>query len=299
MSINGPEVSVAFVLPSLAKTFAAADGSSSLTSAPAFSQCALTSPQRFATAEFAELFPSAFKAHTVAGSGITAQNILGLVYNSETGYYNPSLPGSMATSGLADFGTRLKAVFHNIPAGVTLYTSTGPVTFAAGVPHAVTPGNPLLQLNAGLTGTETGTYAPVPSTITLDGIPAAALQTVNGTATAIWEVTGANPLVGETFNFPLWIGYPGATAGSATVNASYAPTSPAFDASGGHVARDSTFPIPRFLDTSTASTIFSIVNPFTLTGTSANFSSAAANASFGVNISDESSAGPPFPTHPS
>src|SRR5262249_14258171 len=152
--------------------------------------------------QFSENFPSAFKTRTSAGTGITAQNTLALIYNSESGYYNSGLSGSL---GLADFGTRLKAVFNNIPPGVTLYISTGLVTFSGGAPQAGAGGSPLTVAQAGLTVNETGAYAPVSATQTLDGIPAAALQVNNGTATAIWEVTGANPLESGTYMFPLWI----------------------------------------------------------------------------------------------
>src|SRR5262249_50046660 len=100
----------------------------------------------FGQLNFNELFPTAFKTRTVAGSGLTTQDTLGIVYNSESGYVNPRLAsplgtggGSLASgeSGLADYGTRLKATFNNIPNGVAIFvavnnfpqsTTTSPTT---------------------------------------------------------------------------------------------------------------------------------------------------------------------------
>src|SRR5207248_671839 len=92
---------------------------------------------------YTEQFPSAFKKKNVASSstsptGTGEQNVLsgigGITYNTESGYTvgspaggtalpNPSVSSTSGTVGVgqADFGTRLKAVFNNIPAGVTLF----------------------------------------------------------------------------------------------------------------------------------------------------------------------------------
>ncbi|HLI84201.1 MAG TPA: hypothetical protein VKV17_09810 [Bryobacteraceae bacterium] len=73
------------------------------------------------------------------------------------------------------------------------------------------------------------------------------------TATAVWEVVSATPFDIERFHFAAFVSYSGyaATAGAATVNLSYAPTSTAGSAS------DSAS-IPRFLDTSSASPAFHV-----------------------------------------
>src|SRR5205823_14382344 len=70
-------------------------------------------------------------------SGATSQNVPGTIYNTESGFY--SLAGLTASTGpgtttaaspnigLADTGTRLKAIFSNIPAGVSVFASTSNV----------------------------------------------------------------------------------------------------------------------------------------------------------------------------
>ena len=45
-----------------------------------------------------------------------------LVYNTESGFFNPAF--AELNAGLADFGTRLRAVFNNVPSGVRLFAAT-------------------------------------------------------------------------------------------------------------------------------------------------------------------------------
>jgi hypothetical protein len=66
-----------------------------------------------------------------AGQGIPTQtspgnqNVPGQLYNSESNFVLP-VPGG-GTAGLADFGTRLKATFSNLPTGVRIFVSTANV----------------------------------------------------------------------------------------------------------------------------------------------------------------------------
>ena len=106
-----------------------------------FGQCAAPlGAMLTAQVHFIEGFATAFKtrvvplsntewASTVPNTGSPGQNIPGSLYagftsNSESGFIMPTdtatVGGNIYTAGLADFGTRLKAVFTNIPAGVTL-----------------------------------------------------------------------------------------------------------------------------------------------------------------------------------
>src|ERR1017187_6998865 len=106
-----------------------------------FGQCAAPlGAMLTAQVHFIEGFATAFKtrvvplsntewASTVPNTGSPGQNIPGSLYagftsNSEAGFIMPTdtatVGGNIYTAGLADFGTRLKAVFTNIPAGVTL-----------------------------------------------------------------------------------------------------------------------------------------------------------------------------------
>jgi hypothetical protein len=168
-----------------------------------------------------------------------------------------------SVAGLADWGTRLKAVFNNIPNGVSLYVSV------AGTPI----GGPDIAL---LTSSETGAYAPVSASsnitpalvsgfvpnsngTTFSGTPAGAAQltVTNGSATAVWEDLYSDPNTFVSLSFGVYLIYtanPGANSpalGTSTVNMSYAPTSTVTTASSAN--------IPRFADTSTATNVFTIV----------------------------------------
>jgi hypothetical protein len=248
----------------------------------ALAQCGGGGPTALQILRYSENFATAFKIRTQV-----PQNVPGTIYNSESGLQptpvtstSAALPASV---GLADFGTRLKAVFNNVPAGVRLFVSTTNVIndFQLTVPSGA------FFSVAQLTASETGAFAAQPgnTNITIgSNVVTAALaeiQVVNGTATAVWEVTSTNPSAIEgqgtpsgtttaqsnpgTFDFAVYQQFtanPGANSppvGQATVNMSFAPTPPvAFSASAGAVA-SSSLPIPRFADTSSANNILSIV----------------------------------------
>jgi len=271
VSINNPQVTVAFVQTSL-QTSITKVGSTTVVAATNISllQCVGTTLTQttapvdgeFGQFNFIELFPTAFKTHTTAGSGITAQNVLGLVYNSESGYYNPNMGGNLATAGLSDFGTRLRAVFNNVPNGVSIFVAVSNTGFSA-------VANPLTGTSATMVSSETTVdgstgFTPVSATTTTGGgiwqIPI-----TNGSGEAVWEVTAANPLVSQTYSFTY---YAIATAspstnspsvGTATVNLWYADTAPeAFTASSGTTAQTASVVVPRFVDASTASNVLSV-----------------------------------------
>jgi hypothetical protein len=273
-AINNPTQIVGFVQTSLTTSLTAVGTTTALVASNlAIQQCAgigVTGGRiaQIGQLNFTELFPTAFKTRTTAGSGVTLQNTLGLIYNAESGYYNANLNGaSITNSGLADYGTRLKAVFNNVPNGVTIFVSVNNNN-----PSAIS--SPTSGLAAQLTSSESGAFSPVSSTTTSLGGPAISpaipstglyqVPTTNGSGMAVWEVLAANPLASQTFSFTY---YAVATAspstnspavGTATVNMSYAPTpTAAFTASAGGVA-SSSLTIPRFIDTSTASNALSV-----------------------------------------
>lgn len=197
---------------------------------------------RFATLRFQKLLPAfPFKTRTLASfvdsntsPTPVVQNVPGFLYATESGFYNPALTGpsgSLATAGLADFGTRIEATFSDIPAGVSLWVSTLPATFTNGIPAANTTGSV-----ARLIGSDTAAFSPVTPIATLDGMAVAPLQLVNGSGTAVWEVLSVNQTQAENFDFPVWITYSGVAGGTASVTGSYGPTS----------GIQST-PIPRFV----------------------------------------------------
>jgi hypothetical protein len=202
-------------------------------------QCFSQTNTEVATITFSEAFPTAFKLRlaTLNGDGTPApQDTPGQIVFSESGFF----PGGSGAPGLADFGTRLKAVFKNIPAGATV---TVPLTLTDSVTGAIAT---LVSSEAGaMSASDTGD-----------------LTATNGSATAVWEVTTLDPnsnflidnLTGSvTVSFTANPGQNSPALGTATVQGSFAPTSTVTTAS-------RAAPIPRFADTSTATNAF-LINP--------------------------------------
>jgi len=237
-----------------------------------------TVPVVFENLRYSEQFPSAFKTRVnpINSPGLNGQssgalqNVPGYNYISESGFIpagaGAQLTGESAVPGLADFGTRLKAVFSNIPAGVSIYVSAG--------------GTPASEYGANTTtlgGSPTTTVTLVPSatylygTGTLVGLTATTTSPIGlvqlpvsgGTATAVWEVVTTSTSTTENVDLPVYFLYaasPGTNSpaiGTATVNMEYAPT--AADIGGTITAASSSQPIPRFIDTSTATSFFTVV----------------------------------------
>lgn len=198
-----------------------------------FSQCAApTGPMLSAKLHFQKGFAPAFKTRTVPQSDTpwastmptASQNIPGGLYNgfasiSESGFVFPALmAANSSVAGLADYGSRLKAVFTNIPAGVVLYVST-----SSGASPAV-PGGTAKTSYAVLMATDQSHEAdsdgagltPLTSTVMgSDGLPAYLLPISGGAAAAIWEVVNSNPNAVDELAFSVYVSYtPGApTAG--------------------------------------------------------------------------------------
>ncbi|MBI2687919.1 MAG: hypothetical protein HYX27_16545 [Acidobacteria bacterium] len=225
------------------------------------------------------------------------QNTPGAIYNSETGFYNTS-PVSVSVScggtpltctntaggsvnglsaaGLADHGTRLMARFANVPAGVVLYASVYPVVTCSDCGPSSRPAITasrnatsssltqarLVTTDANGGGAFSAVIATNTSTEALlatgnPTIASAPIALNNGAGTAVWEVMNADPLVSQTYEFGIGVSYTANTSnnlpglGSATVAGSFAPLSTVTTAS-------ASAPVPRFADTSTARTIFTI-----------------------------------------
>jgi hypothetical protein len=280
----------------------------------ALAQCGGGGPNALSILRFSENFATAFKIRTQP-----SQNVPGTIYNSESGLQitTPPMP---ANTGLADFGTRLKAVFNNVPAGVRLFVSTTNVINDFQLGPILPSGT---NSAAALVASETGAFAAQPgntnitigNTIITGGL--AEIPVVNGTATAVWEVLSTNPAaiegqttsnpgstVGQsnpgTFDFAVYQQFtanPGANSppvGQATVNMSYAPTPPvAFSAAAGAVA-SSSLPIPRFADTSSATNILSIV----LCNTVLLFPFVTNQSGFDTGLAISNTTTDPFSTRP-
>jgi uncharacterized protein (TIGR03437 family) len=245
MPITNPTQFVGLVRNSLATSVLTPDGSGP-GSGWRFNQCS-PGRQRVGALAFSARDPFAFRKRSYApfvdantSPAPQVQNVPGLIYKTETGFYDPALTGPNAgfpALGLADAGTRLRAVIRNIPPGSTVHVSATGVAFTGGVPAAVTTGTV-----ARLIQDESLPFAATPATATLDDIPAAELQVVNGTATAVWEVLSADPAATETHHFLVWVQPGDAAPATATVAQSYAPFTAGF--------------IPQFADTSSAATLF-------------------------------------------
>lgn len=242
--------------------------------APNLSQCvdhnaglaggtAFSPPFRTGYLRFVEGFASAFKRLSPAIPGspdelpiFENQPTPGLIDpGTETGFHNfdvfTGFPGPLAPliafSGSPDQGTRLKAQFNNVPAGVKIFLPTAvdltdpvgnPTGFARSIFTAPDGSGPFIQTS--------------PNQFGLFQVPL-----VNGTGQAVYEVLKSSSSATERAFVEYIVAYradpaaglPG--AGTATVDLSFAPTSQVQTASGG--------PIPRFASTpSVTRDLFSI-----------------------------------------
>lgn len=227
---------------------AAGDGPVNDQTGAEFPNCTAVTKQRFANLRIAPLNGNSLRRANWAYDGVTgaagppeAQADLNWYYTTESGFFNPDFPSTnhLNQAGLASSGTRLRATFTGLPAGATLYASTVAVTYTNGVPAA--SGADTIQIR--MASSETGVFAPVAATETLDGLPAVALPVTQGTATAVWEVVAQNAQILGNVDIPLWVSLPGQTVGlgTASVAVRLAPVSTETGAS-------ETAPQPRFAD---------------------------------------------------
>jgi hypothetical protein len=290
--INNPQQIVGFVLPSLSTSIV---GATSATLGRVVQQCfgiSGISGAAFGTIvnpalrlRYTELFQTAFKP-VIAGPWIgttsqpgppttSQQNTPGLIYNSESGYTNQLLLGGgfLNAAGLADFGTRLKAVFNNIPNGVSVFVSidnqnstAAPQIIPTGADVAVNRGQ-----YARLTSSATGTFSAVAANslgTTASGEPAGAWKvplSTTGSGQAVWEILSSDPLVSQSYDFNVWfVASPSPATnspaiGTGSVNLSYAPTPSDSGLTIAQAGAAQTGPIPRFADTSTGTNVIQIV----------------------------------------
>jgi len=310
MPISNLNPVVAFIASSLAPSVSSAQG---------FAQCNQTGKNNAAVfagiLNYTENFPTAFKTRVdgqkaSGASGFTStvtQNVPGTAYNSESGFIangagtntflspavaNSTVSGGGFTAGLADYGTRLKAQFFNVPSGVVLYVSTTNIfgnssTFAPPIAASTTPttASPLgvttatsyaVLLSTGSESASDSTGTLPLSAVTTSfssssplgglGTNIAAITSTGSTIVVVWEVINTQPTVNETMSFAYALGYsgvtqtfpPAPTTGGVTLTYAPTPTNGAFSASSGGTTAVNTM-IPRFADTSTgASKSFTI-----------------------------------------
>lgn len=175
---------------------------------------------------------------------------------------NANLTGATyySNAGLADFGTRLQAVFNNIPNGVNLFVTTNQLSatgYSTGTAKAVliqSDSAPFLGQTATTSGTANYNY-----TTANGNVAVSQLTVTNGTATATWEVTAESALAIEDLFFGVTASYSANPQSNSpainiqsTVNGRFAPISTVT------VASLAGTPIPRFVDTSSAINTFVI-----------------------------------------
>jgi hypothetical protein len=294
--INNPSQIVGFVQNGLEFAVRNASSGDTLSTSFGFQQCinrttgsSSTSGRPvsgFARLRYTEGFATSFKTRTAAQASPGAlcdsstcsavdptlytspapvpQNVPGTVYNSESGFYAPGLIGATFTDvpnpGLADFGTRLKATFTDVPAGVRIFVSIYEVNS--------TGGNRAIMV-----GTESGAFFPVTAltdtfglNASIQGIDVAEVPIVNGAGTAVWEIVAHDPLQIGRVEFSVHAAFSTfdvannlpAAPSQARVSGSFAPTPPAFNAADGARRQGASFPIPRFVDLGTARNLFRI-----------------------------------------
>jgi len=185
---------------------------------------------------YKELFASAFKTRvdpTVPGqrsgqSSALVQDRPGTIYNSESGF-TLAAPGS-APAGLANFGTRFKAVFRNVPKGARVFVSLTNVTVDPATGLATGPVANSSPSFAELVTGETRPFSvPMPGART----PGTNIELVeinssheNRTATAVWEIVNTSPTAIDTLHFGVFVSYAKSllAQGPATVDLGYAST---------------------------------------------------------------------------
>lgn len=262
--INNPQQTTGFVLTGLNFSLRNASGSGGLSSNGAsFLQCVDVnddiagdpsddlSTGLSGHVRFGENFASSFKVRNVSGTpnanvdsspAPTAQDQLGSVYNTESGFYNPVLAISNGgrSAGLADHGTRLMARWSNIPQGVQVFVGV----YEAGRDET----NSRVRL-VSTDANGAGSFSAVAATSSDEG-GLAPVSLTGGAGVAVWEVMNADPIVTETIDIAFAFAFVSNTSsnlpalGTGSVNGNFAPISTVTTAS-------SSAPIPRFVDTAT------------------------------------------------
>lgn len=248
--VNTPVQTVGFVQTGLA---------TSVSGAGTLRQCQsiLRDPRR-AAVTFTETFATSFKIRTLSEDGAPSQGVPGAIYNTESGLIIGSVAGNSRTAGLADFGTRLRATFNNIPNGLAVWVSLVNID-EDGNPVA-SNATPFAQLTATSQAGSMSAFATVSATAGLVQVPI-----TDGTGVAVWEVLNASPLATESLRFGVHFAStanPGANIpalGTGTVSLSFAPAPPAFLVDVGGLPAATTPPIPRFVNTGVSRNVVTIV----------------------------------------
>jgi hypothetical protein len=282
MPINNPQQIVAFIARGLV---------SGAASSVSFKQCSsvnatgstlgllVGAPNGIGNAgvvKATEGFASAFKVRNISvfpaigGPNFptatpSPQDIPGVIYSdTESGFYNPvHFPANVVPAGLADFGTRIKVEFQNVPTGAHVYVPLTLFPGAAGVVNGTgTAGSSPLaggSLILNLVTSEAGAYTAAAASAF--GATLAEVTLTAGAGEAVYEVVAANQSVVEEADIPITVAYvanPGTNSPAigpvATAGVSCAPTTTPPDT----LAELAAVPVPRFVDTGLQVARFSI-----------------------------------------
>lgn len=291
--INNPQQTVAFIQPGLTfgtRTIGGSAGVNYLQCVSNNSGAATSATSTMGNGgrhvlRFTEGFASSFKSRGFLGNrggqtptpntnvdvspAVQAQNTPNNNYFAETGFYNPNSPsvGAAPTNnalaaGLASQGTRLRARFTNVPAGVVLYASVYSVTsssdpFVTGIGTVSTSDVRLVSTNEDGAGAFSAVASTNTSTTNGFAVPSAQISLSNGAGTAVWEVMNHNPFSTDTVEVLVSVAYVANTSsnlpalGTASVAGSFAPLSTVGTAT-------TTDLQPRFAPTGSPVTLFNV-----------------------------------------
>ena len=230
-----------------------ADSSAPLSGKPLCLKQSAAYGQRIATLRFSEGFDDAFKpragslrAERVIPFSTSAENCR--IRIGESGPFNVAFndsTGAVSVCGLADFGTRLVAVFNNVPAGVMIFVSRNAKS------------NSSDEIVAMLTQSDIGSFSAVQATGVIEGESVTQLTLTNGTGIAVWEIMRRDRDGTTWLEFSVYVRFESNPAvnspalGTATVTGDFAPGTTVISASPSH-------PVPRFQRLSGVAPLFTI-----------------------------------------
>jgi hypothetical protein len=276
VSVTNPTVTVGYIQQSFQGSFRNGTNAAAVATST-FYQCQPQINTPVAFLRFSELFGTAFKTRVNGANGGSGtgyypltvsstqiQNIPGAIYNSESGFVSnfgaTTTLAAASKAGLADYGTRLKAVFSNLPAGVSVYVATVNDTDGTTPTGGAAAGTGVVPAPAGspelayLVNTEVGVdpFTAVTATIPNEYL---LVPSSTGSATAVWEVVQTLPNTIENYDFGVYITYANniAPVSGITATLSYAPTPTVPFSASAAAQPSSTLTIPRFAIATAAS----------------------------------------------
>ena len=176
-------------------------------------------------------FPSALKRRTNARPAADAdppspiaQNAPGVIYQTESDFYNPAFPGIFSSAGLSASGTRIFVRVHDVPNGVTLFAPTTLTIVNNGVstPNLRTGHAKRVNTDADGAGAYTAT---VPTSPIAGGL--APMQALGAYHQAIYEIAETDTTAFESIDVPIYTAFLATTVASGPLNISvgFAPQS--------------------------------------------------------------------------